>query len=151
MGIEYLRYGNTTLGGGGGGLGPTGPTGAIGPTGPSGIGPTGGVALANTFATAYIAGPLFLFNGISKKYIAQSGTIRTILLNIDNSAIGADIKIRINKNGIEQVILTLPAQTSYIRISDLSISLNQDDYLTIDIIQVGNIFPGNNLTIQFSS
>ena len=132
-------------------VGPTGPPGLNGPTGPVGANGANGSDATSLFLSAYFSGPLYIFNGITRQYVWKDATISTIILSAATAPIGSPIAIRVNRNGLPVIQYELPADSSYIRLTGSSnyFSVVPDDYLTLDVISTGSIYPGTDLTVQF--
>lgn len=90
--------------------------------------------------------------GSKRRYISSTSTLATADLYVITPSSGSAINLRINKNGSSAGTVTIDSgQTSSIN-NALNISLAQNDYLTVDITQVGSVTPGSNLymNLKFS-
>ena len=113
--------------------------------------PAGGGGGATVITYSY-DGILSNNTGTKRRYISASSTLATADLYVITPSSGSAINLRINKNGSSAGTVTIDSgQTSSIN-NALNISLAQNDYLTVDITQVGSITAGSNLymNLKFS-
>jgi len=90
------------------------------------------------------------FTGTARWYPSRDITISETRANVGIPAVGQHILINIKKNGTPVITGLIVAQTLYLSSTDAtSITLLTTDYLTVDITQVGNAYPGSDLTINF--
>lgn len=129
--------------------------------GPAGAGGGGGGAgyLPLSF---FVEGAVLLFNGTEKHYVYKNATITSVTLTCQNAPTGADIRVRIRKNGtaisytdpadsIIKDYFTLADGTTFQQISSLGEGVSFSNYLTIDVIQAGSTYPGYDLTVYIIS
>jgi hypothetical protein len=114
----------------------------------SGGGGAGGGGGEYIPATFFVEGAIPLFNGTSKSYVYKNCTVTAIAMSVQVVAAGSSINIRINKNGSQLTTATLNASSAYYKVSGLSLSLVEGDYLTIDVTQVGSSYPGYDLLVK---
>lgn len=113
--------------------------------------PAGGGGGATVITYSY-DGILSNNTGTKRRYISASSTLATADLYAITPSSGSAINLRINKNGSSAGTVTIDSgQTSSIN-NALNISLAQNDYLTVDITQVGSITAGSDLymNLKFS-
>jgi hypothetical protein len=119
-------------------FGPTGPTGPVGPAG--------------TNAIFSRQGSLSTTEGNQRLYVERSGIISVVRVSVGTPSSGAAIIVDVLKNG--ETILSSPIEvvagdnTSLGTISESSVF--EDDYFTVNIIQVGSVTPGANLTVTLT-
>ena len=114
--------------------------------------PAGGGGGSAAVITYSYDGILSNNTGTKRRYISASSTLATADLYVITPSSGSAINLRINKNGSSAGTVTIDSgQTSSIN-NALNISLAQNDYLTVDITQVGSITAGSNLymNLKFS-
>ena len=73
-----------------------------------------------------------------------------IVARVDTAPVGSDINITINKNGSTAATLTISDGGTKIINSTPNIIMVEDDYLTVDITQIGSSTTGSDLTITFT-
>jgi hypothetical protein len=128
--------------------GPTGPTGATGLTGAAGIGATGATGPNILVVTATFSGTLSVFNGTNRYYVPRNANVTDILMNFNGVPTGANVIVRINRNGVANANVPALANTIYTRNTTSSFTVASNDYLTMDIVQIGNTYPGSDMTVQ---
>lgn len=99
-------------------------------------------------ASFYVEGAVPIFNGTTRSYVYKSCTITTLVISIESPAIGTSLNIRINKNGSTITTTSLAAADYYNKVTGLSIALLEEDYLTLDVTQIGSTYPGYNLLVR---
>jgi hypothetical protein len=67
---------------------------------------------------------------------------------VDVAPTGANVEIRVNKNGSSATTFTIPTNTSRAN-ANVSISTVEGDYITVDITQVGSTVAGSDLSLVF--
>jgi hypothetical protein len=93
-------------------------------------------------------GTLSVNNGTKRRYISAASTLATADAYVITPSAGTAINLRINKNGSSAGTVSIDSgETSSID-NALNISLAQNDYLTVDITQVGSSTPGSNLYLN---
>lgn len=147
MTIKYLRSPGPDVGP----TGPIGPIGATGPTGPAGLNGTDGLNGKDAtamFLSAFFEGPLYVFTGQTRQYVWKTTTVKTVVMHAKVASIGGNIQLGVRVNGILRQTFTLPQNQTYLRFIQSPFSVNEDDYLTLDIISIGSIYPGSDLSVQ---
>lgn len=95
-----------------------------------------------------IAGDLSIVSDVSPWWIApKDGTFTSILARVKTAPTGANLVIRINKNGTELDTITITAGSTNNSKTGLSHSFSQGDYFSIDITQIGSTIAGAGLTV----
>ncbi len=94
-------------------------------------------------------GDLALTVGEKRWYAPANIIINNISAKVGSAPIGASLDIIIKKNGVNLKSLTIPSgQTS--NINQVNYTVNQNDYLTVDIVNIGASSPGSDLGIIIS-
>lgn len=101
----------------------------------------------------YVGGDLEVETNASARIdVPFSGTIIEATAQIKTAPTGASVIIDINKNGTTLWAsgkLTITAtSTSGSKTTFDAVSVNEDDYFTLDIDQIGSTLPGSDLTVQ---
>ena len=95
-------------------------------------------------------GALAVLTGTARMYPSDNMTVRSAFAAVNTPPSGDDIKIDILKNGVSilgGVFLTIPASQNKSVVLPITASLTPDDYLTIDIVQVGTMVAGSDLVV----
>jgi hypothetical protein len=129
--------------------GSQGEQGLRGYTGSSGISGDGaGIGIANL----YQGGTLIVFTGTARWYAPFNLEFFSIVARVVENA-NDDIEIEIKKNGNLFIEITIPVGEYEVFVSvdeNTFLTMNEGDYLTVDILQVGTIVqPGSDLYMQF--
>lgn len=124
--------------------GSSGATGFVGSFG--GTGYTGSAALV--VKTLDYVGTLGVANGSRKWWINKNYNITRIIGYVETAPTGANLNIRVNKNGANVSLLNIPA-ASTTATNTVSISVVQGDYITVDVTQVGSTIAGSDLSLIF--
>ena len=95
-------------------------------------------------------GALTVTTGTKRWYAPKGITISKIIARADTAPVGAAINITVNKNGTSGATLVIAAGGTKIINSTPSITMVEDDYLTVDITQVGSSTSGSDLTVIFT-
>jgi hypothetical protein len=98
------------------------------------------------------AGTLRTITGTSRWYAPTGLTINKIIARVDSAATGSAINITIKKtSGVTTTTtnMSLAAGSVKAENNQPNISMNADDYLTLDVTQVGSTAPGTNLRVTF--
>ena len=95
-------------------------------------------------------GALTVTTGTKRWYAPKGITISKIIARADTAPVGAAINITVNKNGASAATLVIAAGGTKIINSTPSITMVEDDYLTVDITQVGSSTSGSDLTVIFT-
>jgi hypothetical protein len=97
----------------------------------------------------YQSGPLKLINGTMRWYAPYDLIVVGIAPRVVSAADTA-INLRINKNGTSAVTMSIPANQYETAVYTNGLTLSQNDYLTVDVLQVGSVaMPGAELYVQF--
>lgn len=116
---------------------------------PSVIGTGGGISTIHDAANLYQRGQLVPVIGTARWYAPYNITVFEISARVLTAADNTII-IRFNKNGISQAVIQIAANQLVASLYTTSFAMAQNDYLTLDLTQVGSITnPGSDLYIQF--
>jgi hypothetical protein len=99
-------------------------------------------------AMFFVEGSVPVFVGTSKSYAYKACTVSSLAISAQNAPTGAAINVRINKNGSSLVTGSLSAGSNFQKVSGLSASVAEGDYLTLDVTQIGSTYPGYDLTVK---
>lgn len=95
-------------------------------------------------------GLLAIFTGISRYYPSRDISIESTRANVGVPSTSRDILINIKKNGTAVISNLTIAQTTHLSSVDTTvINLTTEDYLTVDITQIGSNLAGQDLLINF--
>lgn len=97
-------------------------------------------------------GNLRVLNGISKWYAPTSVTITKIIARVDEAPTGNNLLLRVNKvsAGVTTSInIAITASTLKTENNAPDLTLAADDYLTVDVTQIGGTNPGKGLRVTF--
>lgn len=95
-----------------------------------------------------IPGDLAVVNDATPWWLApKDGTFTSILARVKEAPTGANLVIRINKNGSQLDTITINAGSTNAIKTGLSYSFSQGDYFSIDITQIGSTLAGSSLTV----
>ena len=136
--------------GGDGATGYTGSQGPIGYTGSAGTGDAG--SSAPRFLSLIQEGNLRVLDGISRWYAPASVTITKIIARVDEAPTGNNLFLRINKvsaGGATSINIVITASTFKTENNTPNLALAADDYLTVDVTQIGGTNPGKGLRVTF--
>jgi len=129
--------------------GATGPTGSTGATGSGATGATGATGPISLVVSATFSGTLSVFNGTNRYYVPRNANVTDIMINFSSPPTGgANVIVRINRNGVANANVPALSNTTYTRNTTSSFTVVSNDYLTMDIVQVGNTYPGSDMTVQ---
>ena len=95
-------------------------------------------------------GALTVTTGTKRWYAPKGITISKIIARVDTAGAGASINITVNKNGASAATLVIADGGTKIINSTPNITMVEDDYLTVDITQVGSTTAGSDLTVIFT-
>ena len=107
-------------------------------------------------STKYVSltqsGDLVATTGTKRWYAPKNLTISNITARVDTAPEGSDINITVNKvSGGTTTTENLSIGASAVKgTASVSLSMLEDDYLTVDITQVGSTTPGAELRITFT-
>ena len=105
----------------------------------------------NSFVSLRQTGALSVTTGAKRWYSpTASTTISNIVARVDTAPVGASINITIKKNGSSAATLVIADGGTKIINSSPSITMVDDDYITVDITQIGSSTTGSDLTITFT-
>lgn len=116
-------------------------------------GPRGFEGIGSSFQTFSGPGTLLVVTGMARFYALEDMTIDAVSVSCGNPPTGSSIVVDINRNG--STIYTNQANrptitaNNYLALAttpDIT-TLNQGDYLTVDIDQVGLVYPGSDLAV----
>lgn len=99
-------------------------------------------------AQFFVEGTIPVFNGTQRSYVYKACAITSMMISVGTAATGSAINVRINKNGSSLITGSLATGSNYNKVTGLSASLVEGDYLTLDVTQVGSTYPGYDLTIK---
>jgi hypothetical protein len=122
----------------------------VGYTGSAGTG--GGGGGVPRFLSLIQEGNLRVLNGISRWYAPASVTITKIIARVDEAPTGNNLLLRVNKvsAGVTTSInITITATTIKTENNSPNLTLAADDYLTVDVTQIGGTNPGKGLRVTF--
>jgi hypothetical protein len=122
----------------------TGSQGIIGYTGSAGTGGGSGTQIK----TMDYTGTFVTFTGTKRWWINGDYTISKLLTFVTTTATGANINLRINKNGSSADTISITANANS-AIKTSNISVVQGDYITVDVTQVGSTRAGADLSLIF--
>jgi len=98
-------------------------------------------------------GTLAVTTGAKRWYAPRNIVVNKIIARVDTASSGASINITINKvSGGTTTTKTISIAAGELKSEDTSpnLSLNADDYLTVDITQIGSGDAGENLRLTFT-
>ena len=101
------------------------------------------------YVTLRQSGDLTVTTGTKRWYAPKTITIKDITARVDTAPVGAAINISINKNGIQASTISIAAGATKTS-STVSIAMSADDYITVDVNQIGSSTPGSELSITFT-
>lgn len=139
-----------------GSRGLTGPTGGIGFTGSQGlVGSTGFVGSRGPSATYELSfslpGALSVGTGVMRWYITRPTVIVSVSATVSTAPTGASIIFDVNKNGTS-IFTSNPsiAQNAFTSFNNIPTTtlLAVNDYLTVDVDQIGSIIGGSDAVIR---
>ena len=98
-------------------------------------------------------GTLAITTGAKRWYAPRNIVVNKIIARVDTASAGASINITINKvSGGTTTTKTMSIAAGAVKSEDTSpnLSLSADDYLTVDITQIGSGDAGENLRLTFT-
>ena len=107
-------------------------------------------ASPSSFTNLVQTGELEVTTGTKRWYAPKAVTIDRIVARANTAPVGAAINITVNKNGSSGATLVIADGGTKIINSSPSITLAEDDYLTVDITQIGSTTAGSDLTVTFT-
>ena len=106
---------------------------------------------ASSIVSMVQTGALIVTTGTKRWYSpSTSNTISKIVARVNTAPVGAGINVTVNKNGSSAATLVIADGGTKVVNSSPSISLVEDDYLTVDITQIGSTTAGSDLTVMFT-
>lgn len=140
--------GYTGSGGYNGSKGDLGYTGSKGEKGDSGTGGAGGTVLERHYKKP---GVLTVNPGTEKWYVPLNSTITSIRARVEVAPVGTQgVGVRINVNSNSTATLTINTSTTVSSLNTSTINVNANDFITVDVINIGNINAGSDLTVTFT-
>ena len=88
--------------------------------------------------------------GTKRLYLQKAYTLKSIHAYVDTAPVGASVNLQINKNGSNLQTVSIASGATVASQLSLSHSIAANDYLTIDITQVGSSTAGENLYLVFT-
>lgn len=88
--------------------------------------------------------------GEKRLYLEKAYTLNSINAYVDTAPVGADVTLDVKKNGTSLQTVSIPDGTLTGSQTSLTHSIAANDYLTIDITQVGSSTAGENLYLVFT-
>ena len=104
-------------------------------------------------ATLNHTGVLTAYTGTARWYPPKGITITRIVARVDTAPVGSDIVVQLNKTSGETTTnqqVTITDSTNKTVVSSPSLTLLEDDYLTVDIVSVGSTTAGKNLRLTLT-
>ena len=98
-------------------------------------------------------GELLVTTGTKRWYAPRNIVVNKIIARVDTVASGSSINITINKvsgGATTTKTMSIAAGSTKQEDTNPSFSLNADDYMTLDITQVGSGTAGENLRVTFT-
>ena len=107
--------------------------------------------VAQEFIKSYrYDGSLSTNTGTKRLYLQKAYTLKSIHAYVDTASAGAAVNTQIKKNGSNLQAVSIAAGATTASSTSLSHSIAANDYLTIDITQVGSSTAGENLYLVFT-
>ena len=91
---------------------------------------------------------LTVHTGTARWYAPFNLQINSIVAKLGTAA-DATVTVDINKNGSSAETFSFAASSTTATISDQNITMNEGDYLTIDVDTIGTTAKGKDLIVQF--
>lgn len=95
-------------------------------------------------------GVLAVTTGTARWYAPFGLTVTDIRPRLGTASVGADISININVDGSTTKTVTIPAGSTSVTVNAPSFTMNEGQYLTVDITGVGSDTAGSDLFLQFT-
>ena len=93
---------------------------------------------------------LAVSTGEKRLYLQKAYTLKSIHAYVDTAPAGAAVNVQVKKNGANLQVASIAAGATTGSVTSLSHSIAANDYLTIDITQVGSSTAGENLYLVFT-
>ena len=91
---------------------------------------------------------LYVLNGTARWYAPRALTIQSMSAYVQTAPAGANLNLRVNKNGSSIATPSIAAGATSGSLTGLTTTMNAGDYLTVDITQVGSTgTEGQNLSL----
>lgn len=97
----------------------------------------------------YQPGTLIATVGKARWYPPSSISINQIRAIMVVPPVGRSANLNIKKNGNVVTSVGVPANSNVFVYSNVTVTLTPTDYITVDVIQAGNISPGSDLHVLF--
>ena len=112
---------------------------------------TSGLLGGEKVVSLFQDGSLTTVTGNARWYADSNVSINRIVARVDTAPTGADLGLTVNKTGTSNATISLAVVDGTVKTSNTnpSLSLLEDEYLTVDVTQVGSTVPGENLKISF--
>ena len=112
---------------------------------------TSGLLGGEKVVSLFQDGSLTTVTGNARWYADSNVSINRIVARVDTAPTGADLGLTVNKTGTSNATISLAVVDGTVKTSNTnpSLSLLEDEYLTVDVTQVGSTVPGDNLKISF--
>jgi hypothetical protein len=124
------------------------------------------LVVGNIFAANILTSAGIPYIGTQQKVLYQPGTLiatvgkarwyppSTISINQIRAImvvppVGRSANVNVNKNGSLVTSLGVPANSNAFAYSNVTVSVTPADYITVDVVQAGNISPGSDLHVLF--
>ena len=106
--------------------------------------------LGSYFKTYNYDGTLEVATGSKRLYLQKDFTLTAINSFVDTAPVGSSIEVDINKNGSSLTTTSIANGANSSSNTGLSYSITANDYITVDITQVGADTAGENLSLVFT-
>jgi hypothetical protein len=94
-------------------------------------------------------GDLTVLEGTKRWYTPKEATISKIIARVSTAPVGSAINITVNKNGSSGATLVIVDGGTKVANNSPNITLVEDDYLTVDVTQIGSGTAGSDLIVTF--
>ncbi|HAF5971151.1 TPA: hypothetical protein G8N92_005052 [Salmonella enterica] len=86
--------------------------------------------------------------GLARWYPTTNISIGNLRAYCGTASEGLDIIAALNVDGAEVARVTIPFGQNYVEMNNLNIRVLKPSYLTLDIVQVGSVHAGTDLTVE---
>lgn len=86
--------------------------------------------------------------GLARWYPTTNISIGNIRAYCGLASEGQDIITALKVDGVEVQTITIPFGQNYVELNNLNIRVLKPSYLTLDIVQVGSVHSGTDLTVE---
>lgn len=97
----------------------------------------------------YQPGTLIATVGKARFYPPTTITINQVRALLGSPCVGRPANINVNRNGTAVTSVSIPAGSNVFAFSNVTITVQPTDYITVDVIQAGNVSPGSDLHVLF--